>query len=131
MKFPITDICHDLFGRKSTYDDMKEAGKIKFMTTSHIRGLTWDNSIIIIDEAQNLSFEELDSVITRMGKNSRVIVCGDHKKQCDLKRYETTGIDRLIKAFDVMKRFSNIEYTFDDVVRSEVVKQWLKATDQA
>ena len=121
FEIPYIDICADLFGRKSTYDDMKEAHKIKFMTTSHIRGLTWDNSIIIVDEAQNLSFEEIDSVITRLGKNSRLIVCGDHKKQCDLKRHETTGIGRLIAAFEVMKKFSNVEYTFDDVVRSETL----------
>ena len=130
FELPYMDICQELFGRKTTYADMKEANIIKFMTTSHIRGLTWDNAIVVIDEVQNMSFEEIDSVMTRLGKNSRIIVCGDHKKQCDLKRHETTGVGRLVTAFDQMDNCANVEYTFEDVVRSEKVKAWLRATDQ-
>ena len=131
FEIPYMDILHDLFGRKSTYKDMKDAGMIKFMTTSHIRGLTWDNAIIIIDEIQNMCFDEIDSVMTRIGKNTKVIACGDHKKQCDLKKHEVSGVGRMLKAFETMSGFANVEYTFEDVVRSEVVKNWLKATDQA
>jgi len=130
FEMPYIDICSDLFGRKSTYADMKTAGIVKFMSTSHIRGLTWDNSIVIVDECQNMNFEEINSVMTRLGKNTKVIVCGDHKRQCDLKRYEETGIQKTINAFDDMSGFSNIEFNFEDVVRSGVVKDWLKATDQ-
>jgi len=130
FELPYHDICHELLGRKSTYNDMKEAGKIKFVSTSHIRGLTWDNALVIVDESQNMNFDELDSVMTRIGENTRVIICGDHKRQCDLKRHEVSGLDRLIDAFDYMDNFSNIKFTADDVVRSKLVKQWLKATDQ-
>ena len=131
FEIPYMDICNDLFGRKSTYKDMKEAGKIKFMTTSHIRGLTWDNSIIILDEAQNCDFREINSVMTRIGQNTKIIVCGDYKRQCDLKRHEETGMGQLVNAFEKMNGFSNVEFTYNDVVRSKIVKEWLRITDQS
>jgi len=130
FEIPYTDICHDLFGRKSTYDDMKEAGKIKFMTTSHIRGLTWDNSIIIVDEIQNMCISEIDTIMTRVGKNTRVILCGDSKFQCDLKKSEQTGIKRLLSILNKMKNFSSIQFNREDIVRSEFVKQWITASEK-
>ena len=130
FELPYIDICHDLFGKKTTYTDMKDAGMVKFMTTSHIRGMTWDNAIIVFDEFQNANFAEIDSVITRIGKNSKIILSGDHKRQCDLRRHEETGASRLVAATERMGSFTNVEFGFDDVVRSGLVKEWLKATDQ-
>lgn len=130
FELPYMDICHDLFGKKTTYADMKDTGLIKFMTTSHIRGLTWDNSIIIFDEFQNANFAEIDSVMTRLGKNSKVILSGDNKRQCDLRKHEITGAQRVVDATSKMPSFSNVEFGFDDVVRSGLVKEWLKFTDQ-
>jgi len=128
---PYQAILSDLFGRKSTYADMKEAGKIEFMTTSFIRGLTFDNAIIILDEFQNCTFAEIDSVMTRVGKNSRVLVAGDDKRQCDLRHHEETGSNRMISAFKKMGEFSTIEFNTEDVVRSAYAKSWLLATGQA
>jgi phosphate starvation-inducible protein PhoH len=127
---PYRDIFGELFGRASTYDDMKEAGMIQFMTTSFIRGLTWDDSIIVIDEAQNMTWEEINTIMTRVGKNSRIIVCGD-VKQNDLikKKSEVSGITKMFAVLKRMNDFSTITFTRDDIVRSEFVKQWIIATE--
>lgn len=130
FELPYKDIMHDLFGRASTYDDMKEAGLITFMSTSAIRGLTWDDSIIVVDEFQNMTWSEFDSIITRVGTSSRVIVCGDIHHQCDLKKHEETGAQKAVKVMREMPAFSCIQFTKDDIVRSEFVKQWITTRDK-
>lgn len=128
---PYKDMCASLFGRLSTYDDMKEAGIIQFLTTSFIRGLTWDNAIIIVDEGQNLSFHEINSIMTRMGENSRIIFTGD-LLQTDLRKgssAERPGMDEFLKIIKKMKEFANIEFTQQDIVRSKFVKSWIVASE--
>lgn len=124
------DIVQDLIGKPSSYDDMCEAGKIKFMPTSFLRGLTWDNAVIIIDEIQNLSWQEIHTVMTRIGKNSRVLVCGDIS-QNDLasKRYEESGIQNFLKVAKRMRSFELVEFTKHDVVRSGFVRDWILAKE--
>lgn len=130
-EMPYRDICTELFGRKSTYDDMKDANIIEFMPTSFIRGLTWDNAIIIIDEINNLTWHEIDSVITRTGQNSRIIAAGDIK-QTDLEpRKDGTnmcGVYSFLKTIKNMKEFSTIHFTIHDIVRSQLVKSWIIAS---
>jgi len=126
---PYHSICQELFGRKTTYQDMKDNNLIEFVTTSFIRGTTWDNAIVIIDEFQNMTFEEIDSVMTRIGKNTRVILCGDDKKQCDLKHHEVPCAQRLVASVDRMRSFSTVNFTRTDIVRSEFVKDWLIASE--
>ena len=125
------DIVHDLIGKASSYDDMCEAGKIKFMPTSFLRGLTWDNAVIIIDEIQNLSWQEIHTVMTRIGKNSRVLVCGDIS-QNDLanKRFEESGINNFLKVAGKMSKFELVEFTKHDVVRSGFVRDWIIAKEE-
>lgn len=128
---PYKDILHDLFGRSSSYEDLKDAGKIKFMPTSYVRGSTWDNAVVIIDEAQNLTMHELNSVITRVGVNTRIIVCGDYN-QNDLnnKRYETSGFKDFLRVAAVMSdNFEIVNFTKHDIVRSEFVKSWICAME--
>lgn len=126
---PYSDMLWELIGRSSTYQDMKDAKVVEFMSTSFIRGLTWDNAIVIIDEFQNMTMEEIDSVITRIGKNTRVILCGDIKHQCDLRRGETTGAQNVINVLEHMNNFELIHFTKEDVVRSEFVKSWIMARE--
>lgn len=122
---PYQSACQTLFEKASTYQDMKDAGLIKFITTSFIRGDTWDNSIIIIDEAQNMTWHELNSVITRVGEDSKLIVIGD-TKQCDFTRKtEQSGFSQFLKVADNMNYFGIVEFTEEDIVRSEFVKQWI------
>ncbi len=131
FEIPYRDILADLFGRYSTYDNMKEAGLIRFVTTSYIRGLTWDNAVIIVDEAQNLTWHEINSVMTRIGDNSRVIFTGD-MLQTDLNKRTTekTGMQRLIATASKMPQFSSVQFTSADIVRSELVKAWIVASEQ-
>jgi phosphate starvation-inducible PhoH-like protein len=131
FEIPYRDILADLFGRPATYDNMKEAGLIRFVTTSYIRGLTWDNSIIIVDEAQNLTWHEINSVMTRIGENSRIVFTGD-LIQTDLnkKTSEKTGMQRLLATASKMSQFSTVQFTSDDIVRSELVKDWIIASEQ-
>ncbi len=96
------------------------------MTTSFIRGITIRNAVILIDECQNMSFHELDSIITRMGENCRVIFCGDFR-QADLK---DNGLQNFIRVLERMGLFDLIEFQVEDIVRSEFVKSYIIAKNE-
>ena len=128
---PYRNICHELIGRASTYCDMKDAGIIEFMTTSYIRGLTLDNTVIIVDEVENLTSHEIDSVMTRVGKNSRIILCGDvTQTDLDGKKHGHEGMSRTEKVLRKMEEFDIVHFTRDDIVRSEFVKSWIIANEE-
>lgn len=118
---PYIDMCSELFYRGDAYSLLKEKQVIQFRTTSHIRGTTWNDAVVIVDECQNMSFHELDSVITRIGANCRVIFCGDFF-QSDLK---DTGIKKFMPILIEMQEFDFIEFKPEDIVRSDLVKNYL------
>ena len=120
---PYKDIAIDIFGRGDAYQILKTKGLVEFMTTSYIRGITLRNATIIIDECQNMSFHELDSIITRVGQGCRVILCGDFR-QSDLKN---SGMNEFLTVIKRMECFDFIEFGIDDIVRSEFVKQYIIA----
>lgn len=129
---PYHDIMHELLGRGSTYSDMKEAGVVEFHSTSFLRGLTWDNAIVIVDEVENLTFHEIDNVMTRIGENTRIIFTGD-TRQTDLdgsKRLGSEGLTQALKVFEHMKSFTTIQFSEMDIVRSDLVKSWIVASNQ-
>ncbi len=129
-ELPYKDIAWELIGRPSTYDDMKEAGAIEFMTTSFVRGLTWDNAVVIIDEGQNMTFHEINSIMTRIGHNTRIIFTGD-TKQTDLdgRKLGCEGMTHALKVMKGMDNFQDVEFTKFDIVRSEFVKEWITACE--
>lgn len=131
-EIPYRDILQELFGRANTYDDMKEAGIIEFVTTSYLRGLTWDNAIVIVDEGQNMVFEEINTVMTRLGENTRIIFTGD-LPQTDLrdtrKRAEVTGMREYLNIIKRMESFSSVAFTKHDIVRGPLVKSWIIACE--
>lgn len=129
---PYHDIMWELAGRFSTYQDMKDAGLIQFETTSFIRGVTWDNCIIIIDEAENMTYHEIDSVMGRAGENTRVIFIGD-VKQTDLdgsRRNGSQGIEEAIKVYNNMEEFELVRFNKYDIVRGPLVKSWIIASEE-
>ncbi len=129
-ELPYKDIMWELVGRASTYQDMKDAHIIDFQVTSFIRGLTWDNAIIIVDEVENMTFHEIDSIMTRLGENSRIIFTGDIKQtDLDGRADGECGLPKAIVGFNRMKSFAMVEFTKEDIVRSELVKDWIIATD--
>jgi phosphate starvation-inducible protein PhoH and related proteins len=131
-KLPYIDLFEFLFGRTSTFADMCAAGLVKFMTTSHVRGLTFDNAVIILDEFQSTTFHEVNSVMTRVGKDSRIILCGDGgQNDLHAKRgTEVSGFDSAVHILKNMDAFDVVKFTKDDIVRSEFVKQWIIAAEQ-
>ena len=107
------------------YDRLKNQNSLMFLTTSFLRGITLDNAIIIVDEAQNLNFHELDTIITRVGMNSKIMFCGDFF-QSDLQKHsEKEGLKRFMSILRGMQSFSSIEFTLGDIVRSGMVKEYL------
>ena len=107
------------------YERLKNQGSLMFLTTSFLRGITLDNAIIIVDEAQNLTFHELDTIITRVGMDSKIMFCGDFFQSDLQKSVEKEGIKHFMSILRGMKSFSNIEFTLGDIVRSGMVKEYL------
>ena len=107
------------------YANLKAQESISFWSTSFIRGTTIDNAIVFIDESQNLNFHELDSIITRLGVNTKVIFAGDAAQTDLTKTYEKNGILDFMKIIDDMEEFSSIEFGVQDIVRSGLVKSYL------
>ena len=109
------------------YGNLKSQESIKFWSTSFLRGTTLDNSIVIVDEFQNLNFHELDSIITRVGENTKICFCGD-ARQSDLnKANERNGIVDFMNILRKMPSFDIIEFSVDDIVRSGLVKEYIVA----
>ena len=126
---PYISICAKLFGRGDVYGILKQKGIVEFESTSFLRGTTIDNAIIILDECQNLLESEWITVLSRVGENSRIILCGD-KRQDDLtsKRFnEESGINKLIQICKDIPSMETIEFEIDDIVRSGFVKELLLA----
>ena len=107
------------------YGNLKAQETIKFWSTSFIRGTTLDNAIIIVDEFQNLNFHELDSIITRVGENSRIIFSGDASQTDLVKTNDRNGIHDFLNILRKMPSFDIIEYGIDDIVRSGLVKEYI------
>ena len=109
----------------SLYDKLKGQGTLFFLSTSFLRGLTFDNSIIIVDECQNLNFHELDTIITRVGQDSKIIFCGDFSQTDLVKQNEKNGLHDFLRILEEMEEFSCIEFTLGDIVRSGFVRSYL------
>ena len=109
------------------YGNLKGQDTIKFWSTSFLRGTTLDNSIVIVDEFQNLNFHELDSIITRVGENTRIVFCGDASQSDLVKTNDRNGIVDFMNVLRKMPSFDIIEFGIDDIVRSGLVKEYLTA----
>lgn len=125
---PYSQICQELFGRADAYSILREKGYINFVSTSHIRGITLRDTIVIVDEVQNMNEGELHTIITRVGENSKIIFCGD-TKQDDLKYLgkDKSGLRNFSNILSHMESFKKIEFNQDDIVRSGIVKEFILA----
>ena len=112
------------------YGNLKAQGTISFWSTSFIRGTTFDNAIIIVDEFQNLNFHELDSIITRVGQNTKIMFCGDAVQSDLVKTNERNGIHDFMKILQIMPSFDIIEFGVDDIVRSGFCREYILAKMQ-
>ena len=107
------------------YDKLKGQGTLYFLSTSFLRGLTFDNTIIIVDECQNLNFHELDTIITRVGQDSKIIFCGDFDQTDLVKQNEKNGLHDFLRILEEMEEFHCCEFTIGDIVRSGFVRSYL------
>lgn len=127
---PYVAIVNELYNRGDSYDILKQKKQVDFIPTSYLRGRTFNNTIIVIDEAQNMSYQELYTVLTRIGKNCKVLVCGD-VAQDDLtsKRYNTeSGYKSILSTLRKMQSVLTITMHPEDIVRSGFVKEFILAT---
>lgn len=124
---PYRQICETLFGRTDAWDRLEE-NCIEFISTSFIRGMSFDDAIIIVDEMQNCNYAELQTVITRVGYRSKIIFCGDYRQTDLLKnKHDVSGVKRFLEIASTMDCHTRIEFTADDIVRSSLVKDWIIA----
>ena len=107
------------------YDRLKAQGSFYFLSTSFLRGLTFDNSIIIVDECQNLNFHELDTIITRVGQDSKIFFCGDFGQSDLTKLNERNGLMDFLQILQEMQEFNCTEFDIGDIVRSGFVRSYL------
>lgn len=124
---PYKQIFNDLCDNGTAWDILVKKGFVEFITTSFVRGITIDNAVVILDESQSMTFHELDSVVTRAGFNTRLIICGD-SKQNDLQnpKKERSGLDDFLKIIsEIEKYFDVVHFGRNDICRSELVRQWI------
>ena len=122
-------IVKQLIGDNAGWNRLTSSKQIEFMSTSFIRGMTIDNAVIIVDEMQNLNFHELDSVITRVGENCRIIFSGDYNQSDFKDGYEKEGIQKFLRIVEHLKHFEIIQFNWHDIVRSDFLRDYIMAKE--
>ena len=126
-ELPYKKICSELFGRDDAYEILVSHGVIRFMITSYVRGITLDRCIVIMDEFQNCTSHEADSVLTRLGEDSKALFCGDFM-QTDFTKKADRDICNFVEVLQSMPNWFDINHFYaDDIVRSGLVKAYIKA----
>lgn len=123
-KLPYIDITAELYGRGDAFDVLEKHGVVQFEPTSFIRGRTLRDAFVIVDECQNMSYHELDSLITRLDNNSRIVFCGDRVAQNDL---PNNGFKQFHQVLSTMDEFETVTFNLEDIVRGDLVKSYLRA----
>jgi len=128
---PYISICNELFKFKKSYENLKKLNYVEFVSSSFLRGLTFDHSIILVDEVQNFNADELNTVMTRIGYQSKIIFSGD-LAQTDLikSNRDKSGMGDFINIIKTLDEFAMIKFTTDDIVRSDLVKRYIIAKEK-
>ena len=127
---PYYAICTELFGRGDAYECLKTKGFVEFISTSFIRGITLNDSIVLVDEMQNGTLHELDSVITRVGSNCRIIFCGDFTQSDFVHDRDRNGLPMFMKIIKNIKSFEFVEFDKQDILRSDLVRDYIIEKDR-
>lgn len=126
---PYISLCDEIFKYKSNnFENLIKKGLLDFRTNGNLRGLTFNDAIIIVDECQNFNFSELETLITRVGLNTRIILCGD-SAQTDLTRnkFDVSGFDQMYDLLKTVQSCKVIDFEIEDIVRSGFVKEYIIA----
>lgn len=128
---PYHAIFAELTGKSYAYESLKEMGKIEFMSSSFLRGLSMNGVIACFDECQNENFGNISTIMTRIGKNSKIIAIGDGV-QSDLNKHknDVSGFNDFIEVSRIMPEFRNFRFTSDDIVRSGFTKSWIMTCEK-
>jgi len=125
---PYQSMCQELFPTKQQpYQRLIEQKYLDFMCTSFVRGITLDHSIVIVDECQNLNDMEINSIMTRVGVNTKIIFCGDFRQTDLYKRNDLSGLKKFMVTVENMPSFCSIEFGSEDIVRSALVREYIEA----
>jgi phosphate starvation-inducible PhoH-like protein len=129
---PYESICKEIFCRGDSYQIMKNKGLIEFQSTSFLRGMTFSGCIVILEEAQNCNFHEIETVVTRIGEDCKLIVTGDIRQSdlYDNKKENISGFDLFVHIAKDMEQFKIVDFKYDDIVRSSFVKDFIIAVDK-
>jgi len=122
---PYKALMSEICGSGGAYEVLKKHELIEFMSTSYVRGITLTDCIVIVDEMNNLNFHELDSIITRVGQNCKIIFCGDYRQTDFTKGIEKKGIHDFMDIIENLNSFECVEFDVDDIVRSDLVREYL------
>jgi phosphate starvation-inducible protein PhoH len=128
---PYIGLAKKLFEGPNPWEKLMAHNQVEFEITSFIRGDTWDDCIVIVDEMQNMSNHELDSVITRLGDNTRIIFSGDYFQTDFTREEEKSGLPKFLKIIKRMPSFSHIQFGWKDIVRSGLVREYIFAKEMA
>ena len=122
---PYYGICSELFGRGDAYEILKQKNLIEFMSTSFVRGTTFNDAIVILDEFSNATFHELCSIITRVGRSTKIIFCGDVRQSDLINSNDRNGALNFMKILNEMPSINSVQFDIEDIVRSGLVKEFL------
>jgi len=127
---PYKAITSELFDDSDAWNKLVNQNAVQFLTTSFIRGITISNAVVIVDEMQNLTFHELDSVITRVGQNCRFILSGDFYQSDFSRDGDKNGILQFLEILRNMKFFEEVQFGWEDIVRSDFVREYIMTKEQ-
>ncbi len=131
-EMPYAEICSMLFRRPDAWSRLKEQGIARFLSTTALRGISLDDSIIVVDEMQNMNWQEITTIMGRIGHRSKIIFCGDFKQSDLIKsNKDISAFHDFLNVARSMKSFTEIYYTPDDIVRSSLTKEWIIACEKA
>ena len=130
-ELPYKQIFNELLGRGDAYDILRNKGIVEFECTSFLRGITFNDALIIVDEFQSMTFHEIDTIVSRIGNNSKIIITGD-SKQNDLinKKHDVSGLSHAVQIIKNISEFDIIEFDTNDIVRSGLVKSWILSRER-
>jgi phosphate starvation-inducible PhoH-like protein len=122
---PYVQIVNKLYERGDGYEILKAHGKLEFVTTSFLRGITFERCVVVVDEIQNMNYGELSTIITRMGDNTKIVFCGDYRQTDLFRSKEREGLVHFLNIVERMGEFSFHEFNRNDIVRGKLVKSFL------
>jgi phosphate starvation-inducible protein PhoH and related proteins len=122
---PYQVIVNDLFQDREAWDKLTQLKQVEFCTTSYLRGMTFNDCIIIVDEAQNCNYHELCSIITRVGENCKFVMCGDYYQSDFTRQGDKDGINNFLNILENMNHFEVVEFVWKDIVRSGLVRDFI------